>query len=140
MASSLKISPQIKDQIKTLVAWAERPENWYRPSPEAKVPGDDPAYVIEIPSGAFDHEGKTVPGHQCVYTHTVLKDAHFRHLSVSLYGRSVHPVVIWTLAAFFGFTGGEVTDEITLHPAPDWLLHVDQRTRAVVVVQGQTPP
>jgi hypothetical protein len=121
----LLLNDEVTKRIKDQVAWAERQENWYRPQKDKEPPGDNPAYVLMIEMGF-----------RVVYTHTVIEDHHYRHLSISVEGTKYpHPIAAWTIATLFGFTGGVEEHEMTTEPGKDWLMQVRQEERCVVIAQ-----
>ena len=121
----LIITPEIKAKIAQQVAWANQPENWSFVAKDKEPPGHNPAFVMMLEVGF-----------RVVYTHTVLKGRHYRHLSVSVDGLN-YPgeIAALTIATFFGFTGGLTLEEMTLRPGPDWLIDVNKDERCMVIAQ-----
>lgn len=124
----LTLSDGNKDKATEVVAFAERPENWYHAGRVAWTPGDRSEYVTVLDT------------YRCVYTHTVWEGRHFRHLSISVPGgRWPSPIAVFTLATFFGFTGADIEDEVATVPGLDWDINMDDDEQCIVVVQEQAP-
>jgi hypothetical protein len=128
---ALVLSPEIAAKIAAQVAWADAPENHYRPGPGVEPPGDSPAYTMMLDDGF-----------RVVYSHTVMPDGRrYRHLSVSVRGKgNKYPatVAVWTLCTLFGFTGGRVEHEVTVGPGKDWRFNLPEDERCMVVSQPLT--
>ncbi len=109
----------------TIAEHAAKLENWYRPG-FGRVPGDLAAHVLLLPGGI-----------RAVFSWTVAPKDVRRHLSISVVGAPESfpsPVIAWTLANFFGFTGGKETQSgVVLQPAPSWVFLADPDERCVVV-------
>lgn len=113
-----------QQRAREIVEYASQSENWYRPGPDAIIPGDKPEYVLQ---------GTSV---RAVFTWTVSPDDVRRHLSVSVKaeGRAPLPIMVWTLAHYFGFTGAKVDEHgLVQEPAPSWGFMVDEAEDCVVV-------
>jgi hypothetical protein len=97
----LVIGEAEKEAASRLVAFAERPENRYKPGPRDdtgpgdKVPGDDPNYRLQL----WDY--------RCVFTITETPQGVFRHLSISVPAKDKlpHPGAIEQIAPLFGIEG-----------------------------------
>lgn len=124
MTRALLIDPAVRSKIDEQRAWADLPQNWYHPERgNGDSPGDDPAYVLILEVGF-----------RVVYTHTVMKDKHYRHISISIAGQKYpNPMACYTIAGLFGFTGGKrqgsEENPITTEPGPDWLMDANKRDR-----------
>ena len=118
-----------KDRAHDVALYAADPAHWYRPgiSPFV-VPGDLDVYTAQIDS------------FRCVFTYTHHEGVLFRHLSISvaarMQGRVPQPIVAFTLATWFGFTGGDVDEEkdVTLGPGADWAFSAEEEPVAHVVL------
>lgn len=120
------ITPELKDDLRRCREYAEAPDHWYRPGPDAVPPGDIPEHVFN--SGTV----------RAVFSWTLIKEKTYRHLSVSTGapGRYPLPVVVFTLADMFGFTGGTRTEDgVVKTPAQGWGMQADQQYECIVVVQ-----
>lgn len=95
MMRVLVIGEAEKEAAKRLVEYAEKPENHYKPGPDAKVPGDDPSYVLQL----YDF--------RCVFTITESKDGVWRHLTISVPAKDKlpHPAAVEEIAHLFGIEG-----------------------------------
>lgn len=124
----LLISPEIRKRAAEIAAFCMRPENWYRPGPNATVPGDMPEHVLSVP-----------PWTRVVFSWTLHDRELFRHLSVSNGPSTPTPREAMTIAAWVGFTGGKVaptsSDDcpVILEPGPDW--HLGLNGRVAILVQ-----
>jgi hypothetical protein len=100
MANVFFWTPQILEAVLELRAHAEKPENWYRPNNGAVAPGNNQRFVVWA--------GTT----RAVFTWTVAPFGVLRHLSVSVRGEGRYPMpmVVYTLAHHFGFTGATVDE------------------------------
>ncbi len=78
--------------------FARKPENLYRPGPDALVPGDSPNHVIV--TGEF----------KIVFSLSYSEERQetFRHLSISIdrVGQMPHPAIVTEVMGYFGFIGG----------------------------------
>lgn len=125
----LIIDDTVKSRIREQVAFAEIPENWYRPDRNPQPPGDDPAFMLMIEVGF-----------RAVYTHTVLNGKHYRHLSVSVEGTKMPaPEGAFTIATLYGFTGGEDVQGVTVKPGLDWLMSLEKHHGRAVVIAQEVP-
>lgn len=118
---ALSLSDENRQQITSLVDFASRPENLYRPG-MGPVPGDVPGYVRHIDS------------YRVVFTLTEVD----RHLSVSIPappGRLPHPYALFTIATWCGFTGGQIVEGVTVEPGADWVVGPNECERCAVAVQ-----
>lgn len=114
---------------------AAKPENWYRPG-QSPIPGDLPSHVLLLPGGI-----------RAVFSWTVAPKDVRRHLSISVVGAPQAfpaPVIAWTLAKCFGFTGAKVESSgVVLQPARSWVFLADREEHCVVVqevVPDTNPP
>lgn len=124
----LFLTPDNKEKAAKVIAFAERPENWYHAGGSSWVPGDRPDFVARIDT------------YRCVYTHTVSQGKHYRHLSISVPadGKLPHQVAVFTLASFFGFTGGKMVEDAAVEPAEDWLINVNEAEHCIVLAQERS--
>lgn len=125
MTRGLVLDQAVKDRVKAQVAWADRPENWYRPDRDQEPPGDNPAYILTLEVGF-----------RCVYSQTVTKGKRLRHLSISVNSAKYpHQYAAYTIATMFGFTGGRIENEATIAPGDDWMFDLNQDEHCVVMAQ-----
>ncbi len=125
MMRALVLNDEITQKIKTQVAWANDPANWYQPEKDAEPPGDNPAYVMMLEVG-----------YRVVYTMTVAKGQRFRHLSISVDGpKFPSPEAAFTIATLFGFTRGIEENGVTMKIGKDWMMQMGVDGRSVVIAQ-----
>ncbi len=94
---ALIIGPEEREAAAKVVAYAMEPEHWYHPSLSevSPVPGDNPAFRVQIPHG-----------YRCVFTVTAHDSRRWRHLTVSVDGPLYpSPEAVVEIAGLFGFTG-----------------------------------
>jgi len=110
----LVIGPKEREAAHKLVEFAARPENHYRPGPDAFIPGDNPKFVLRLTDL------------RCVFTFTEAKGL-WRHLSVSVPDQNAmpHPAMVEEIGRLFGFKKS----------LRDWQMHGDRKTNSVVVLQ-----
>jgi Fe-S-cluster containining protein len=124
--SALVIDEQAKAQVKEVLDFASKRENW-RTFGEGAPPGERPGYVTQLTR------------FRCVYSVTIMNGLPFRHFSLSVPQNLPHPIVTFTIAKMFGFTGGEEQgtgeDATVVGPGPDWQMGPHQDERAIVIVQ-----
>ncbi len=124
----LVLDEAAQQRIQRVVQHATRPERWYRPDKDSRIPGDDPQFVVHIPDG-----------YRCVFTITKAKGQTLRHLSISVPAEDKYPNVVaaFLIAKEFGFTGW---DEKTVDALPPgWMSHVNQDEHCVVLGQEYKP-
>jgi hypothetical protein len=98
---AMVIGPEDKARAKELLAFAAKPENWYRPPfTKRTAPGIDERYVMLIEDGYRVVFSYTCPEGQKVY----------KHLSISIDSSTLypHPIAVEMIAALFEFTGASV--------------------------------
>jgi len=92
---ALVINEAAKAAVQKIVNFAIQPDNWYRPTPNCKPPGDDPNYVVHLDT------------YRCVFTLTEDPNTKvlFRHLSISIpvKGMFPNPVAVNEIGLLFGF-------------------------------------
>ena len=124
------LSPDVIESIESCRLYAEQPQHWYQVDFDERVPGEDPRHVLlsgttkMVFSWTTKSEGDT----------TIV----CRHLSVGVTkeGRYPPPVVVWTLASYFGFTGAQRNERgFVTEPAPDWRAMPNPEQNCVVVIQ-----
>lgn len=121
----LILTDAVRQQVRDQAAWADRPENWYRPDGDQQPPGDNPAYTLLIEVGF-----------RAVYTTTVIKGDRFRHLSISVDGpKYPNQIAAFTIATMFGFTGGAEDRGATLAPGDDWMMQVSEEEHCIIFGQ-----
>lgn len=91
---ALIVGPDERAAIGRLVEYAKEPGHHYIPGRTKVVPGDDPAFVVQVPDGF-----------RCVFTITKHNGQLFRHLTVSVPTEKYpSPEACVMLAKEFGFT------------------------------------
>jgi hypothetical protein len=118
----LIIDDQVRQRIAEIVAFAMRSENVYRPytTENAKVPGDDPRYVLSTGT------------HRIVFSITENADRiPFKHLSISVgtKGKYPNPDVVREIISLYGFTGG----------LEDCMVRTNEAERCVILAQVHQP-
>jgi hypothetical protein len=92
---ALVIDAAARAAVQKIVDFAAKPENWYKPGPNCKPPGDDPNYVVRLDT------------YRCVFTFTEDPNTKvlFRHLSISVpaMGMYPNPVAVNEIGLLFGF-------------------------------------
>lgn len=111
------LGPDAESEARRVREFAEKTENWYRPGPGAKVPGEDPRHVL-------------TPGtYRAVFSWTVDQAGRpHRHLSVSVGrpGKAPIPMVVFTIAHWLGFTGTEPDEDGIVQTFGDhWVMWMD---------------
>jgi len=116
---------EAKRRTQEITAFAERPENWYHVGKSPWIPGRRPEFVLV----SF-----TV---RAVFSWTADDGEVYRHLSVSNVGpKYPNPVVIWTLAHYFGFQGAKVDEQGIVHdPSPSWGVDLNENDRCITVLE-----
>jgi hypothetical protein len=95
----------------------------YIPGPGVQPPGDDDRFVV-----------RTDFGYKIVFSLTESDGSLWRHMSISVPGRHYpNPLVVFEVATLFGFTGWDFSKGPT--PAPDWLIHLDDKEECIKVAQ-----
>lgn len=123
MASELIIDDAVTARVQEVLDHAEK-HPYRRGMP---VPGDNPAFVAQLGD------------YRCVFTYThAIGDTVWRHLSISVRtkDRYPHPLAAYTIAELFGFTGW---DGVTQDMPDGWLIDLDKRAQAVILIQPVTP-
>lgn len=111
-------------RAKEVAAFAARPENWYKVGESTWIPGDREEYVLR---------SLTV---RAVFSWTQVAPGDVRrHMTISTMGpRFPNPMVVWTLAHMFGFTGAKPNAEGLVHePAKSWAFLPDEKEHCIVV-------
>lgn len=110
--SYLLLTGDGKARAHEVALYAAQPAHWYRPKDSTFVPGDVEPYLAQIDS------------YRCVFSYTHADGWLFRHLSISVagakHGYVPQPIVAFTIASWFGFTGGKIERDVTLGPGLDW--------------------
>ena len=130
----LVLSPEAKAKAHELALYAAQPAHWYRPEVDADPPGDGAAHVVYLDS------------YRCVFSHTAVAGHLLRHLTLSVAaateGRLPHPLAAFTLASWFGFTGGVTAtvdgagdEAIIVQPGRDWVFETCRDPYPHVVLQ-----
>lgn len=122
---ALVITDDIKQQVKRVVDFAMRKENWFHPGASKFIPGNNPNYTVNILT------------YRCVFTNSYTDNKNFRHLSVSVPGNKYpNQIAVFTIAQLFGFTGGIEVNGVITKPADDWHFDVNNKDGCVVVIQA----
>ncbi|HVI10188.1 MAG TPA: hypothetical protein VND65_18000 [Candidatus Binatia bacterium] len=124
----LLIDSNVQAAIKVVRDFAERPENYYIVGAGGfttqRPPGDDPRHVVHIPKGfrvVYSITKATAEGGKL-----------YRHISISVdSGKWSNPIAAWMICDEFGFPGWTVSNGEV--PAGNWIFHLDEQSRAVVV-------
>lgn len=129
--SKFFLTDAVLARAKEVVAFAEKQANWYYPGiPGRTVPGDIPDHILESGTTRAVFSWTKHPEHE---------DIILRHMSVSVKrkGRYPRPLVVWTIAHLFGFTGAEPNDVgVVIKPAPTWKMASDETEHTVVVQES----
>ena len=129
--STFRLTPAVVARAKEIVAFAEMQKNWYYPGvPGQALPGDNPEHVLKSGTTRAVFSWTRHPEHE---------DVILRHMSVSVQrkGRYPRPIVVWTIAHLFGFTGAEPNDVgVVIKPAPTWQMASDETKHTVVVQES----
>ena len=119
-----------KGQAKTIATFAAKPENWYKVGESNWIPGDRKEFVLV---------SLTI---RAVFTWTQVKpeDVH-RHMTISTMGPSYpSPLVVWTVAHMFGFTGAKVDEQGLVHePAKTWAFLPNKDEQCIAVTEKIEP-
>jgi hypothetical protein len=117
------LTPEIKKRIEEIRAYSENEANWYVPG-KTQVPGDKPGHVLN--SGNI----------RSVFSWTKMeatKTVH-RHLSVSVPKGWPQPLIVWTIAYHFGFSGVRPDDDgVVRKPNPQWGISQDPDHRVIAL-------
>jgi hypothetical protein len=117
-----------KERAEQIRTFAENPDNWYRAfQSSAKVPGLHDEYVLE--SGTI----------RAVFSWTLVPDGDiFRQMTVSSKnpGKWAQPLIVWTLAHYFGFTGATTNEhDLVEEAASSWQVQMVEEESCVMVVE-----
>lgn len=121
--ASMMLLDGAKARAKEIADFAEKPENWYIVGESTWIPGDRPEYVL-ISGGVL-----------AVFSWTKFPNGEVRrHMSVFVRGSHYpNPIVVWSLAHYFGFTG-VLMDKIGVgRSGGNWTVAVNQKERRIVV-------
>jgi len=121
------ITPEVKEAVARVVEYATHEDHWYRPERGDAPPGDKTEHEVII--------GNT----RSVFSWTEHPEQGvYRHLSVSVAGgKWPHPIVVWTLAHMFGFTGAEELADtgVVRDRAEGWGVDVNDEEQCIVVIE-----
>ena len=139
MIRPLVLGPESEALAREVREYAERRENWFRPSAEwnrfqksDRRPGNKPRHKVTIPLG-----------YHCVFSWTVAKlttgePIVVRDLSVKVDGATPNPIGVFAIAELFGFT--KRTDEMNqAMPHPRWQVGFDECDPPCVTVVEKAP-
>ena len=124
----LIMGDEVKARAREIAEFAARPENLFR-ADCGWVPGDRPEFVLK--SGDV----------KAVFTHSEGEGGKvLRHMSISVPRRGKLPseLVVYTVAGYFGFTGGTTGGsgpDVLTAPGPDWGIFVNEIENTLVVLQ-----
>jgi hypothetical protein len=122
----LLIDDEVRRNIKRVVEFSSKTENYYRidanGKSQGKAPGLDARHVVRIDT------------YRCVFSVTSTPISRYRHLSVGIpeEDKYPNPLAAWMIASEFGFTGWDGKSEA---PPKDWLFDVHKQENCVVVAQ-----
>ncbi len=121
--ASVMLLDDAKARAQEVAALAEKPENWYIVGESTWVPGDRPEYVLL--SGSI----------RAVFSWTKFPSGDLRrHMSVSVRGPHYpNPIVVWSLAHYFGFTGVAMDELGVGRTHGNWAVAVDEKEHCIVV-------
>lgn len=121
MTSVLVINDDVRARAAAITKFAVRKENVYRPGPTAKIPGDNPQYVLATGSYRAVFSVTEHPQEKILY----------KHLSISVLGKGRLPSTeaVSDILPLFGFTG-------TLS---DCMINFKPEENCVVVIQAHQP-
>ena len=120
------LTQQKQKAVDELVSFASKRENWYKPGESNWIPGNRPSYTIELDS------------FRCVFTWDEREGVILRHLSISVpegVGFYPDPIVAFTIAKMFGFTGGKEHEGVVIGPGKDWMCGPVPHENCVAFVQ-----
>lgn len=141
----LVISDLNKDKARDMAELASMPEYWYVPgvnTPPGDVPGLKHVFDAST-SCAFSWTYTVRPG----YDYEEIARAGFNYgpwaiiyRQISMRGRKAgtlpHPMVAFTIASWFGLTGGKHSgDEIITQAPADWLIGHNKEDSTIVIAQ-----
>ena len=111
-----------------LAAYAARPENHYIIGQSPWIPGNLQEYT------------RTLGTYRVVFTHTRDREGGlWRHLSISCVGnrdKYPPPILVYTIATWLGFTGGEVDEHgATIAPGEGWQMRPNPEERCVGLIE-----
>ena len=124
--SVLPINEEMQAQIRKVIEHASAPDNHYYPERSGtRAPGTKPEHVAML------HQ------YRCVFSVTRAERKTYRHLSISVgvKGKFPHPIVAFTIARMFGFTGWNGTDE---KPPRHWGGFADKQRNCIVLIEEFT--
>lgn len=125
------ISPEVKAQARRITEYAATQHHWYRVKNGLNIdgwtPGDRPEHILT--SGTI----------RAVFSYTLATTTQtlYRHLSVTNVNGYPQPMVVYTLAHMFGFTGVEPDEtDVVMKPAKDWKVQIDGK---IVILYQKIP-
>lgn len=130
---ALKLSDENKAKCAELRAFAEQPANYYRL--------DDNGRPLGPPPGDSLNHSRVVDTYRVVYSVTAARGELLRHMSISIpqvLGKTTpypHPVAVFTIASWLGFTGGVQEMDSIISPGEDWQIHRSEDPVCIVIVQ-----
>jgi hypothetical protein len=129
--SLLVLSGNGKELAHEIALFAAMPEHWYRLGESTWTPGERAGYVARIDA------------YQCCFSYTLANGNLHRHLSISVNrGKTLpHPFAFFTIASWFGFTGGKEHEGVVVEAAEDWTWGANEKAPLphVVLVQKIGP-
>lgn len=111
----LQINDENKAKAQKLHDYAKQPGHWFwipEDLHQGFIPGEHDEYVVHIDT------------YRCVFTYTRQEDKLLRHLTVSVptEGKLPNPLVAFTIATWFGYTGARVEEGVARQPGRDWVI------------------
>jgi hypothetical protein len=137
--SVLALTPEAKQRAHELALYAADPAHWFRAGEHRWTPGDRPEYVAQFES------------FRAVFTFSVSQGSLWRHLSVSVNKRERLPIpmVVFTIASWFGFTGGvpftggahaPAAEDLILERGEDWIVGIHKEPIPCIVLAQRIGP
>jgi hypothetical protein len=122
----LPITPEVKEAAERIAEYAAHEDHWYTPHADLQPPGNNPEHVLRAGNVRAVFSWTRDP-----YSGDVV-----RHLTVSVEGRWPQPVVVWTLANMFGFTGAEADETgVVMDKADTWQVGVNDDEQCIAVIE-----
>jgi len=120
----LESSPHALARITRVRSWATPQQRWHRAVAGSPPPGDHGRHACLVGS------------YRCVFYLAERPHGVYRHLRISLPGgQRPGNHAVWTLATWFGYTGGNRVRDLTLAPGSDWWIGWQALDRCVTVMQ-----
>jgi len=123
---ALVIDEAARTEVRKIIAYAEKPENWYLVGEGGKV-------ALESVPGNSPQHCSTWNTFKCVFSFTKTPKGVFRHLSISVDGPNYPNVyAVYIIATEFGFDGWDGKSD---EPPADWLVYMNEHEHCIVVAK-----